>query len=220
MEKQGSKTGSTAGRTVPTATTKQVLSKASTGTARGTGVPARWAWHCRVLLHLRDRLLREQGHRLESAQAPIEPHSMELADSATDEFDRDMALSAVSASGDALYEVTEALGRIRDGSYGICQETAQPIPAARLKAVPWARFTREVEERLEITGQVSQARLDQAQSLRGPPPGGLADTVPGSGDEATDEETAAAADESLSPHQPPRFSDRHAGGKPPRGAKP
>jgi DnaK suppressor protein len=38
-----------------------------------------------------------------------------------------------------LGEVRAALRRIDDGTYGLCEMDGAPIPAARLKAVPWAR---------------------------------------------------------------------------------
>lgn len=81
-----------------------------------------------------------------------ESHSGDLADSATDEFDHDMALSLLVHDQNALGEVTAAIRRIQEGQYGICEKTGLPIPAARLRAVPWTRHTREVEERLEKKG--------------------------------------------------------------------
>jgi RNA polymerase-binding transcription factor DksA len=133
------------GRRVPSATTSAVV-EAST---RRPSVNGKWAWHYRILLALRERRVGECLQRLEEASQLLEPHSMDIADSATDEFDHDLALSRLSTTQDALYEIDEALVRILDGSYGVCEETGQPIPAARLKAIPWTRFAREAEERLE-----------------------------------------------------------------------
>lgn len=45
--------------------------------------------------------------------------------------------------------VEEALERMAGGSYGFCLRTGDPIPLARLRAVPWARFRREVQEEFE-----------------------------------------------------------------------
>ena len=72
----------------------------------------------------------------------------------------------LSAEQDALYEVNEALKQILNGGYGICEETGEAIPAARLRAVPWTRFTREIEERLEKKGIVHGARLNKADTVR------------------------------------------------------
>jgi RNA polymerase-binding transcription factor DksA len=131
------------------------------------GVPAKWRWHHRVLVSLQNRLLGDRADLLRSAAEPLEPHSLDEADSATDEFEHDLALTQLSAEQDALYEVNEALKRIRDGSYGVCEESGEAIPAARLRAVPWARFTREVEERLERKGVVGRARVSALQTVRG-----------------------------------------------------
>lgn len=160
----------------------------------GTGkvrVPARWAWHYKTLLALRDRLLRDRKSLAGSAAQPIEPHSQDDADSATDEFDHDLALAELSAKQSALYEVEEAIKRILGGTYGVCEETGQLMPAARLRAIPWARFSVEVEERLEKKGVIRRPRVEQASSVRGTAPGGL-----GEG-ELSGEEEEAAGDESL-----------------------
>ena len=39
-----------------------------------------------------------------------------------------------------LDEVKDALARMREGTYGVCEATAQPIGIIRLRARPWARF--------------------------------------------------------------------------------
>lgn len=131
-------------------------------------IDPKWARHYRVLLALRERLLRERGEKLEEVSQPLEPHSMSMADSATDEFDHDMALSELSAGQEALFEVEEALKRILNGSYGVCEETGKPISTARLRAIPWARFSKEAEDRLEHRGAVSRMHFGNVASVRGP----------------------------------------------------
>ena len=130
--------------------------------------PPKWAWHYRVLLKVRERLLRDRSEQLREAAEPLEPHSMDIADSATDEFDHNLALSRLSSGQDALYEVEEAIRRIRAGTYGTCEESGQPIPPKRLRAIPWARFCEEVGARLEKTGLVKQPCIGAVASVRGP----------------------------------------------------
>ena len=144
-----------------------ILGHALTATRSSERVPTKWRWHYRVLLSIQSRLLRERGELRHAAAEPLEPHSLTEADSATDEFDHDLALTQLSAEQDALYEVNEALDRIQSGRYGVCEETGKAIPAARLRAVPWTGFTREVEERLEKQGGVPRARLGKAATVRG-----------------------------------------------------
>lgn len=147
-------------------TVANILGRAPAATHPVRRVPAKWRWHYLVLLALQRRLMRERGELLRASAQPLEPHSMDEADSATDEFDHDLALTQLSAEQNALYEVNDALERILDGSYGICKETGQAIPAARLRAIPWTRFTYAVEERLETRGAVTRAGLNKAASVR------------------------------------------------------
>jgi DnaK suppressor protein len=156
----------TASHAGPGAKSADFPALASSVSAGASNVPAKWRWHWRVLLSLRDRLLRQRGELLHSAAESLEPHSLDEADSATDEFDHSLALAQLSAEQDALYEADAALHRIADGSYGICEESGEPITAARLRAIPWTRFTREVEERLEARGAVGRARLGGAATVR------------------------------------------------------
>ena len=39
-----------------------------------------------------------------------------------------------------LVEIDEALGRIEEGTYGICLGAGEQIPKQRLTAIPWARY--------------------------------------------------------------------------------
>ena len=173
-----------------------ILGHALTVTRSSERVPTKWRWHYRVLLSIQSRLLRERGELRHAAAEPLEPHSLNEADSATDEFDHDLALTQLSAEQDALYEVNEALDRIRSGRYGVCEETGKAIPAARLRAVPWTGFTREVEERLEKKGIVHRARLTQAVTVRGK---GQIRLAPGEeAEEAGESSSAPPNDEALS----------------------
>ncbi len=45
-----------------------------------------------------------------------------------------------------LMEIELALGRIEKGSYGVCEETDEPIEADRLLAIPWTRLSIEGAE--------------------------------------------------------------------------
>lgn len=71
------------------------------------------------------------------------------ADAGSDAYDRDFALDLLSRARDGLYEIDQALRRIESGTYGICEMSGQPIPHARLDAIPWARFTVECQSEIE-----------------------------------------------------------------------
>ena len=70
-------------------------------------------------------------------------------DAGSDAYDRDFALSVLAKEQDALYEIEEALLRIRKGYYGICELSNRKIPQARLEAIPFARLTVECQAQWE-----------------------------------------------------------------------
>lgn len=45
-----------------------------------------------------------------------------------------------------LIEIENALARIENGSYGMCEETEEPIEPERLRAIPWTRLSIEGAE--------------------------------------------------------------------------
>jgi RNA polymerase-binding transcription factor DksA len=62
--------------------------------------------------------------------------------------------------------------RILEGKYGICEQTGKPIPAGRLKVLPWTRYCTEVASRLERAGTIRPTqlgRLGRAQQERTEP---------------------------------------------------
>jgi DnaK suppressor protein len=122
-------------------------------------VKPQWAKFYHRLLELRDQLTKQmQGLAKESAQE-MAGYSLHMADSGTDNFDRDFALSLLSSDQDAIYEIEEALKRIEKDAYGICELTGKSIPRKRLEAIPWTRFTVEAQAQLEREGALRQRRL-------------------------------------------------------------
>jgi RNA polymerase-binding transcription factor DksA len=113
------------------------------------------------LLELRDQLLRQMNGLAKESAQEIAGYSLHMADSGTDNFDRDFALSLLSSDQDAIYEIEEALKRIERGTYGTCELTNKPIPKARLEAIPWARFTVQAQAQLEREGALRSRRLGQ-----------------------------------------------------------
>jgi RNA polymerase-binding transcription factor DksA len=71
----------------------------------------------------------------------------------------------LSSEQDALYEIDEALNRIRDGRYGKCELTGKRIEAPRLEAIPWTRFSAAAERQLEREGALKRARLGPRETV-------------------------------------------------------
>jgi RNA polymerase-binding transcription factor DksA len=85
-------------------------------------VDARWAWHYRTLMALREHMILEQRFP-----------------EAADKFDRDFIQALLAHEDDPLGEINAALERILHGEYGVCELTGQRIKPERLRAAPWTR---------------------------------------------------------------------------------
>lgn len=122
-------------------------------------VKPEWIPFYRNLYLLRARLKNQMNGLAEDSSQAVTSFGMHMADTGTDHFDRDFALSLLSADQDALYEVEQALKRIQKGTYGVCEMTGEPIPLSRLEAIPWTRFTVEAQAQLEKEGALKSRRL-------------------------------------------------------------
>jgi RNA polymerase-binding transcription factor DksA len=127
---------------------------------KGKWVPVKWRKHFDHLNELREQLLKRQMDLARDAlqEQPI-TFSTHMADAGTDTYDRDLALGMLSSEQDALYQIEQAMDRIRNGSYGICELTGKPIETGRLEAIPWTRFSTRAERELELRGARKRAGL-------------------------------------------------------------
>jgi len=72
-----------------------------------------------------------------------------MADIGTDNYEQEFALELMDGERKLLREIDDALGRIEQGTYGICEGKGTPIAKARLEANPWARYCVEYARMLE-----------------------------------------------------------------------
>jgi DnaK suppressor protein len=71
------------------------------------------------------------------------------ADVGATSFERDHELTVVNSERDKLLQIERALGRIEDGSYGVCESCGQPIGKMRLMAFPRATLCLTCKQREE-----------------------------------------------------------------------
>ncbi|MDW5594288.1 TraR/DksA C4-type zinc finger protein [Conexibacter stalactiti] len=100
--------------------------------------------------HARELLARERA-RVERELAGLIPPGGEkqelthldqhLADGGTELFERERDAGFVEQLREELAAIERAEQRLADGSYGRSVQSGEPIPDARLEAVPWAERT-------------------------------------------------------------------------------
>ena len=100
------------------------------------------------LLGWRAELLDESNETLQYLQegGALEP---DIADRASIETDRSLQLRTRDRARKLISKIDEAVERIDNGTYGLCEETSEPISLRRLEARPIAIFSVEAQERHE-----------------------------------------------------------------------
>ena len=65
---------------------------------------------------------------------------LHMADRGSDNYEQEFTLELMDSERKLLTEIYDALTRIEEGTYGLCENNAEPIPKPRLEAIPWARY--------------------------------------------------------------------------------
>jgi RNA polymerase-binding transcription factor DksA len=144
----------------PKADTDEIL-----GRSPRSRVKSKWRKHYQRLLELRELLSRSRMDLTKDALSEQPTFSSHMADAATDTYDRDLALGMLSLEQDAIYQIDQALDRIQNGTYGVCELTGKAIEPERLEAVPWTRFSAAAEKQLEKEGRFKHAKLGSRQTV-------------------------------------------------------
>jgi RNA polymerase-binding protein DksA len=71
------------------------------------------------------------------------------ADAATITFDREMDYTLEDNSENVLIAIDAALGRLDEGTYGVCQRCGRQIAPERLEARPWASLCIDCQREVE-----------------------------------------------------------------------
>jgi DnaK suppressor protein len=99
------------------------------------------------LLSLRQRLSGEVSHLAEEAlrgrggeaSGSLSNAPLHMADLGTDNAEQDFTLKLLENQEHALTEIDDALERLRQGTFGRCEECGGTIPKGRLQALPYTR---------------------------------------------------------------------------------
>jgi len=83
------------------------------------------------------------------ASGDISGYTYHMADVATDTYDREFSLGLASNERKVLYELEDALKKIEEGTFGVCEDCKCLITKTRLKAIPHARLCVKCQEKKE-----------------------------------------------------------------------
>ncbi len=83
------------------------------------------------------------------ASGDLSGYTLHMADIATDSYDREFSLGLASNAQKILYEIDEALKRVKEKEFGNCLTCSKPIRRRRLTAIPYASLCIECQSKEE-----------------------------------------------------------------------
>ena len=93
-----------------------------------------------TLQNMRSQLLRSVQQDLRAGREQSKDEGMDTYDIASESRDREITLILTDRDRDKLQAIDDALARIDDGSYGVCESCEADVAEGRLEALPFTRL--------------------------------------------------------------------------------
>jgi DnaK suppressor protein len=103
----------------------------------------------KLLIEMRAKLLSEFAETRIPETLAATSDIGDLVDQAGDERDRELSLLLTGREKEKVLAINEALEKVNEGTYGICEECGERIGPGRLKVMPLAKFCVACQSKLE-----------------------------------------------------------------------
>jgi DnaK suppressor protein len=113
------------------------------------------------LLEMRRQVLREISEDLKQGRDTGKEEGMDTYDLASEERDREISFILTDRERDKLQAIQEALERVDDGTYGICEGCEAEISPGRLAALPFTRMCVNCQAEYEKEAKASRRFEDE-----------------------------------------------------------
>ena len=97
----------------------------------------------------REELVRNIARTEEEGRSADDDPTVDLADKAANSYTKEFLFGQNNTDRSMLQLIDEALGRIKENTYGTCNECEEELQQKRLEAVPWARYCVSCAEKHE-----------------------------------------------------------------------
>ena len=102
-----------------------------------------------ILLKKRSDILNRSKDRGQNALHLQKEDLLDENDHAAALVQQGLELEVVERDRILLAEIDRALSKFEHGTYGLCEDSEEPIDEARLEAAPWTRYSVEAQEERE-----------------------------------------------------------------------
>jgi len=120
----------------------------------------------KLLMNMREKLLTDISGNVIPETLIASTEIGDLIDQAGDERDRELSLLLSSRDKEKLAAIDEALEKLEEGTYGICEECGDKIGPGRLKVMPLARLCVNCQSKMEKEMSLLR-RADEDLTYRG-----------------------------------------------------
>lgn len=118
-----------------------------------------------TLEEMRAQLLRNVQKDLQEGREQQKDEGMDTYDVASDARDREINLILTDRDRDKLQALDDALARLDEGTYGVCESCDAAIAEGRLEALPFTRLCVSCQADREKEAKASK-RLDEDRTYR------------------------------------------------------
>jgi DnaK suppressor protein len=115
-----------------------------------------------MLLKMRGELVREIARRSRETAVSGVSDIGDILDSVSEERTRELDMILTDREKQKLKQIDDALDRIEENTYGLCEECGVKIPRARLKVVPFAKHCVECKEAIEREERYTREEPEEA----------------------------------------------------------
>jgi DnaK suppressor protein len=117
------------------------------------------------LLEMKRQIMREINDDLKHGREGAKDDGMDTYDLASEERDREINFILSDREREKLQSIEEALERIEEGSYGICDSCEAEIAPGRLEAMPFTRLCVNCQAEREKEAKLSR-KFDDERTYR------------------------------------------------------
>ena len=105
-----------------------------------------------MLLKMREELLEDVTRAVKEESNHLRFDVGDFYDHASEDRQRELALTLSNRERDKLMLIEQALKRVEEGTYGICEVTGEKIGEERLRVLPFTMLSVEAQEEIERGG--------------------------------------------------------------------
>lgn len=118
-----------------------------------------------LLMNMKRTILREINEDLKHGREGAKDDGMDTYDLASEERDREISFILNDREREKLQAIEEALERIDEGTYGMCESCESEIAPARLEAMPFSRLCVSCQAEREKEAK-QQRRFEDERAYR------------------------------------------------------